>query len=117
MNENFVATLSALANDLRLSVFRLLMRTGPEGMPAGDIAARLQVPPSTLSAHLAQMCRAGLLRSVRDHQRIIYAIDVDGTRELISFLTDDCCQGRPEICGYGAAPVCAPSAPLENSDA
>ena len=97
----FVALFSALAHDLRLAVFRLLMRAGPNGLRAGDIAKSLGVPPSTLSAHLSQMAQAGLLRSTRQSQQIIYAVDVEGTRRLITYLTEDCCQGRPEICGYG----------------
>lgn len=117
MSKDYVTTLAALANDLRLSVFRLLMRTGPDGLPAGDIATALDVPPSTLSAHLAQMCRAGLLTATRHHRQILYAADVEGTRDLIAFLTDDCCQGRPEVCGYGPAPMCAPSPSQEPSDA
>jgi DNA-binding transcriptional ArsR family regulator len=93
---------AALANDLRLSVFRLLVGNAPDGMPAGQIADRLQVPASTLSTHLAQLERAGLLRSWRERQRILYAIDTEGTRSLVGFLVDDCCDGQPELCGYGA---------------
>ena len=91
---------AALANELRLRVFRLLVERGPEGLPAGRIARRLDVPASTLSAHLAQLERAGLLRSWRDQQRVLYAIDVAGTQSLVGFLLNDCCGGRPELCGY-----------------
>jgi len=91
---------AALANDLRLSVFRLLVRVAPEGMPAGQIADRLDVPASTLSTHLAQLERAGLLKSWREQQRILYAVDTDGTRNLVGFLVNDCCGGQPELCGY-----------------
>ncbi|MEP0337411.1 MAG: helix-turn-helix domain-containing protein [Alphaproteobacteria bacterium] len=83
------------------------MRAGTNGLPAGDIARRLAVAPSTLSAHLAQLCQAGLLRATRRRQSIFYAIDVEGTRRLIAYLTEDCCEGRPEICGYGASLDCA----------
>lgn len=95
-----VAALSALAQDHRLAVFRLLVREGPSGLSAGDIAAKAAVAPSTLSHHLGQLERAGLLRSWRVERRIFYAVDVEGTRRLLAFLTEDCCQGRPEICGY-----------------
>lgn len=70
-------------------------------MPAGAIAERIAVPPSTLSHHLALLERAGLLRSWRVERRIFYAVDVEGTRRLVTFLTEDCCQGHPELCGYG----------------
>lgn len=109
-DHHFVALFSALAHDLRLAAFRLLMRAGPNGLPAGDIAKALEVPASTLSSHLAQMSQAGLLRPTRQKQQILYAVDVEGTRRLITYLTEDCCEGRPEICGYGKASTCKPSA-------
>ena len=93
---------AALANDLRLRVFRLLVERGPEGLPAGQIALRLEVPASTLSTHLAQLERAGLLRSWREQQRVLYAVDDEGTRNLVGFLVNDCCGGQPELCGYPA---------------
>lgn len=95
-----VAALSALAQEHRLAVFRLLIGQGRHGLPAGVIAERIGVPPSTLSHHLAHLERAGLLRSWRVERRIFYAVDIDGTRRLLTFLTEDCCQGQPEICGY-----------------
>jgi ArsR family transcriptional regulator, arsenate/arsenite/antimonite-responsive transcriptional repressor len=91
---------AALANEIRLSVFRLLVGVAPEGMPAGQISDRLEVPASTLSTHLAQLERAGLLKSWREQQRILYAVDTDGTRNLVGFLVNDCCGGHPELCGY-----------------
>jgi ArsR family transcriptional regulator, arsenate/arsenite/antimonite-responsive transcriptional repressor len=95
-------TFAALAHDLRLRIFRLLIATGPEGLAAGEIGDKLDVGASTLSAHLAQLERVGLLRSHREHRRIIYAIDTEGTQGLVSFLVDDCCGGRPELCGLQA---------------
>ena len=92
-------TFAALAHDVRLTVFRLLLAKSPEGLPAGQIALRLQIPASTLSAHLAQLARAGLLRSWREQRRILYAVDMEGTRRLVGFLVDDCCGGQPELCG------------------
>ena len=97
-------TFAALANKVRLSVFRLLVERGSDGLPAGHIAMRLSLPASTLSTHLAQLERAGLLRSWREQQRIMYSIDVEGTKNLIEFLVDDCCGGHPEICGFKRAP-------------
>lgn len=98
-----IDALAALAQEHRLRVFRLLMLQGPEGMPAGRIAESLGVPASTLSSHLAQLERAGLLRSRRDQRRIIYSADFEGTRRLLRFLTEDCCGNHPEICGYAVA--------------
>jgi ArsR family transcriptional regulator, arsenate/arsenite/antimonite-responsive transcriptional repressor len=91
--------LGALAQATRLEVFRMLVRQGPAGLPAGQIAAALDVAPSTLSPHLAQLERAGLATSWRDERRIFYALDVQGTRRLLAFLTEECCGGHPELCG------------------
>jgi DNA-binding transcriptional ArsR family regulator len=95
-----VEALSALAQEHRLAVFRLLICEGPSGLPAGMIAERIAVPPSTLSHHLAHLERASLLRSWRVERRIFYAVDIEGTRRLVTFLTEECCEGKPEICGY-----------------
>ena len=96
---NAVAALAALAHGTRLKVFRLLVRQGPDGLQAGRIADRLGVMRPTLSPHLAQLERAGLVRSWRVERWIYYAVDVDGTRRLLRYLTADCCQGHPELCG------------------
>lgn len=101
-----IEALAALAHEHRLKVFRLLIREGPNGLPAGVIAERIAVPPSTLSHHLAHLERSGLLRSWRVERRIFYAVDIEGTRRLVAFLTEDCCQGHPEICGYGKGEGC-----------
>lgn len=106
-----VAALAALGHETRLAIFRRLVKAGPDGLPAGRIAQELGVAPSTLSAHLAQMARAGLLRSARVQRHILYAVDFAGTRRLIGFLLDDCCDGRPELCGIagggaGASAAC-----------
>ncbi len=90
--------LGALAQPTRLAVFRLLVREGPEGLPAGAVAARVGVQPATLSFHLAQLERAGLLVSRRRSRQILYAADFAAMRGLVGFLLDDCCHGRPEIC-------------------
>jgi len=68
-------------------------------MAAGDIARRLKVPQNTLSFHIAILSRARLLASRKDGRSIIYSVDLEGTRDLLSFLVEDCCHGRPEICG------------------
>lgn len=91
---------AALANELRLDVFRLLIGALPDGLAAGEIAQKLEVPPSTLSTHLAQLERVGLLKSRREQQRIVYAVNSEGTKSLVGFLVNDCCNGQPELCGY-----------------
>jgi ArsR family transcriptional regulator len=91
--------LAALSQETRLGVFRLLLVEGPDGMAAGDIARHLDVPPSTLSSHLSVLENAGLIGSTRVKRSIRYAVDIAGARALIGFLTEDCCQGNPAICG------------------
>jgi DNA-binding transcriptional ArsR family regulator len=98
-DKHAIAALAALANGTRLAVFRLLIRTGPNGLPAGEIAQRVGVPASTLSFHLHELERSSLLRSWRRQRQVFYAPDIEGTRRLLSFLTEDCCDGHPEICG------------------
>ncbi len=90
--------LSALAQQGRLAVFRLLVRAGPEGIPAGEIAAALGLAPNTLSAQLTILVRAGLLSSAREGRVIRYAARPESISELIVYLMQDCCDGRPEIC-------------------
>lgn len=93
-----LTALSALAQETRLEVFRLLMRSGPRGMAAGAVAERIGVQPATLSFHLRELERAGLLTARRESRQIFYAPDYRGMRALLAFLTDDCCGGHPEIC-------------------
>jgi DNA-binding transcriptional ArsR family regulator len=96
--ETAVKRLSAIAQEARLDVFRLLVKAGPEGMAAGGIARRLGVPANTLSAQLLVLSNAGLIRARRDGRSIIYAINFDAMRDLLVFLTEDCCGGRAEMC-------------------
>jgi len=103
--------LGALSQETRLGVFRLLVRNGPEGLPAGDIARALSIPHNTLSTHLAILTRAGLACSRREGRSIIYSVDFEGTRDLLSFLMEDCCQGHPDVCGPlldNVLPGCCP---------
>jgi DNA-binding transcriptional ArsR family regulator len=95
------AALAALSQDSRLRVFRLLVRTGPEGLSAGRIARDLGVPPATLSFHLKELASAGLVEPRRSGRSLIYSLRVAGVRELLAFLTEDCCRGRPELCVPG----------------
>jgi len=93
-----VEALSALAHGHRLAVFRLLVKAGGEGVPAGEIAREVGVLPNTLSTHLTILGHAGLVRSRRDGRSVIYTADYAGMRDLLGFLVADCCGGRPEIC-------------------
>jgi ArsR family transcriptional regulator len=93
-----VEGLSALAHGHRLAVFRLLVRAGAEGMPAGEIAREIGLRPNTLSSHLTILSHAGLIHSRRESRSIIYSANYDGMSDLLGFLVEDCCAGRPEIC-------------------
>ncbi|HKY80987.1 MAG TPA: metalloregulator ArsR/SmtB family transcription factor [Sphingobium sp.] len=94
-----VEALSALAHSHRLAVFRLLVKVGAEGVPAGEISRAVGVLPNTLSTHLSILGHAGLIRSRREGRSVIYSPNFDRMRDLLSFLVADCCEGRPEICG------------------
>ena len=93
-----VMALAALAQDTRLSVFRLLIKAGPDGMIAGALADAVAVPPSTMSHHLAKLEQAGLVLSWRTSRLIHYAADYAGVQALLTFLMADCCQGDPRAC-------------------
>ena len=100
--KNAAKAVSALAHAHRIEAFRILVREAPSGLSAGEIASRIGVSPSALSFHLAQLERANLVLSKRDGRNSIYAVKIDGMRELLTFLTEDCCNGHPEICGVFA---------------
>ena len=93
-----IQRLSALAQESRLEVFRLLMKAGPDGMAAGDVSRKLEIAPNTLSAQLLLLSNAGLIRARRDGRSIIYSVDFDAMSGLLLFLTEDCCGGRAEVC-------------------
>jgi len=90
--------LSALAHATRLDVFRLLVQSGPEGMPAGEIASRLGVVQNTLSTHLGALARAGLIRRDREGRVIRCRADYAGMQALLAYLLEDCCRGDQAIC-------------------
>lgn len=105
---------AALSQATRLETFRLLMEHEPLGLAAGEIARRLEVPQNTMSTHLAILTRAGLIESERHSRSIVYRAVVDRVREITSFLVQDCCGGRPELCAPLIAeftPCCAPKDP------
>jgi len=101
-SETAIRRLSALAQEGRLAIFRLLVKAGPEGVAAGGIARALDVAPNTLSAQLLVLANAGLVGARREGRSIIYAIKFDAMRALLTFLTEDCCGGRPEMCAPAA---------------
>lgn len=97
--EDAVSALKGLAQNSRLKVFRLLVRAGRDGMAAGDIAKVIGIPKNTLSSHLGILARANLVQARKDGRSVIYAVNLEGTRSLLSFLVEDCCQGEPSVCG------------------
>lgn len=99
-----VAGLAALAQESRLAVFRLLVQQGPAGLPAGEIGRATGIPPTTLSFHLSQLSRAGLVSARRAGRMLFYAAGFEQSRKLIDFLLENCCQGG-----------CAPGRPAGRS--
>jgi ArsR family transcriptional regulator, arsenate/arsenite/antimonite-responsive transcriptional repressor len=96
--QDAIGILASLAQENRLDIFRLLVEAGAEGMPAGHIATSLRLPPNALSFHLDRLRGAGLVTVRRDGRSMIYAAKYDAMNSLVSYLTDHCCQGRPELC-------------------
>jgi ArsR family transcriptional regulator len=103
-----LAALSALAQEHRLALFRLLVQAGEEGLPAGEIARRLGLPNSSLSFHLAQLSRAGLIGQERRHRSLLYRADYEAMNALVGYLLENCC---------GGAAACAPATACERESA
>jgi ArsR family transcriptional regulator len=100
-----VIALAALAHEHRLKCYRLLVTTGPDGLPAGAIAERLGLPPSSLTFHLQNLQRAGLITQQRMSRQLIYTADFPTMNGLVAYLTENCC-GSAGSC----VPACAPAA-------
>jgi ArsR family transcriptional regulator, arsenate/arsenite/antimonite-responsive transcriptional repressor len=100
-----VAALAALAQEHRLDVYRLLVQVGPEGMAAGEVASALGIAPNSLSFHLDRLRHAGLVSVARQGRSLIYAARYETMTDLLSYLTENCCAGHPELC---APAVCEP---------
>lgn len=94
-----IQALGALAQDHRLSVFRLLVRAGQSGMAAGDIARTIGIAPAALSFHLKELDHAGLIEATREGRFIRYAVNFEQMQSLLVFLTEDCCAGYPMATG------------------
>ncbi|QAY75312.1 helix-turn-helix transcriptional regulator [Sphingosinicella sp. BN140058] len=91
--------LAALSQRTRLETYRLLVRHEPAGLPAGEVARRLDIPQNTMSTHLATLARAGLVISERRSRSIVYRANLERLRTLTLFLVKDCCGGSAELCG------------------
>jgi ArsR family transcriptional regulator len=104
--KSFVMALSALAQETRLAVFRLLITVGPEGITPGKIAERLDLPPATLSFHLKELSHSGLIVSRQESRFIYYSADYKAMSKLIAFLTENCCAGS--ACETSSAEICEP---------
>ena len=96
-----VSSLAALAQETRLTIFRLLVEAGPTGMSVGEIGAPLEVAPATLSFHLKELTHAGLITARQDGRFIFYSANYDRMNGLIGFLTDKCCARDMPNCGTG----------------
>src|SRR5215467_4354614 len=105
---NAVAALSALAQDNRLDVYRLLVQAGPEGLPAGRVAEALKLAPNTLTFHFDRLRDAGLVTVRRQGRSMIYAARFDTMNAMLNSLTENCCQGNSDQC---APPQCKPAVP------
>lgn len=93
-----IEAFASLSHESRLATFRLLVRAGPNGVPAGEIAEALAAKQNTMSTHLAILSRAGLVKRHREGRIIRYSADYAGMRDLLMFIMTDCCEGNAEIC-------------------
>ena len=101
--DQIIDALGALAQRSRLDIFRLLVETGPDGLAAGAIAEKLELPAATLSFHMAHLARAGLVHARQDGRFIFYSANFDNMNALVGYLTENCCAGG------SSAPACAPA--------
>jgi len=108
-----IAALAALAQDSRLDIFRLLVQAGTVGLPAGQIAERLNLPAATLSFHLNQLKHAGLVTFRRESRSLIYAADYAAMNDLLAYLTENCCRGDAACHGPGACDTTALTSPAK----
>ncbi len=103
VSELAVRRLAALAQSNRLEVFRLLVKAGPDGIPAGEISRTLSIAPNTLSAQLSLLSAAGLVKNRREGRSLIYSVEFESMADLLVYLMEDCCQGNQAVC----APILA----------
>lgn len=98
--QSAISALGALAQEDRLAAFRMLVSQGPQGLPSGVIAEKLDVQPTRMSFHLTTLERAGLLTTHREGRHVRYAVDYGQMKNLLTFLMEDCCGRNPAICGF-----------------
>ena len=109
-----LAAFGALSQETRLKIVRLLVVAGPDGLAAGEIAARVEVSPSNVSFHLKELERAGLVSQQREARSIVYSAGYDAFGGLVRFLMEDCCAGNPDICAPALDVAACCSTPLGN---
>ncbi|PQA87996.1 ArsR/SmtB family transcription factor [Hyphococcus luteus] len=97
--ETATQAFSALSQGARLATLKMLIKAGPRGASAGEIAEAMKTPPPTMSFHLKELERSGLVHARKEGRRVIYSADYGGVRELIDFLLADCCGGDRRLCG------------------
>ena len=112
--EKIVVALAALAHEHRLGAFRLLVEAGPNGLPAGVIAERLGLPPSSLTFHLRHLLSAELITQRRQSRQLIYATNFAAMNGLVAYLTENCCGQGESACGTA---ICKPGAPSKKDRA
>jgi ArsR family transcriptional regulator len=110
-----VAALSALAHDHRLAIYRLLVERGPDGLPAGVIGERVGLLPSTLTFHLQNLQRAGLIAQQRNSRQLIYSADFDAMNGLIGYLTENCCGQSDSACATACKTTAVAARPRNKS--
>ncbi|RYZ12405.1 MAG: ArsR family transcriptional regulator [Comamonadaceae bacterium] len=106
-SEDAVRSLAALAQPVRLQVFRSLVVAGPEGLTPGDLVEAIAVPSTSLSFHLKELVHADLVTQERRGRNLVYRADIGRMNELLGYLTENCCQGEP-CAAVGVAGACAP---------
>ena len=110
-SKDIIKVLSALAQESRLAVYRLLVRAGPEGLPAGRIAELANIPPSSLSFHLKELSHAGLVSSRQESRFVIYSANFPTMNAVLGYLAENCCEG---VCCVPACEVGEQDRPIEN---
>ena len=105
-DDQAVKMLAALAQPTRFSVFRLLIKTGELGLPAGKIAEELEVAQNTLSSHLNILVNAGIISFTRDGRILNYKVEIERTKSFMDYLVIDCCNGQPELCSLVSSDSC-----------
>jgi ArsR family transcriptional regulator, arsenate/arsenite/antimonite-responsive transcriptional repressor len=102
-----VEALGALAHEYRLGIYRLLVEQGPEGLSAGAIAEAVGLVPSSLTFHLQNLQRAGLIVQRRESRSLIYSVDFESMNDLVGYLTENCCKGTGDSCATACKPASA----------